>query len=291
MRMMTAADVAAENKEGQCLLIISGKVYDVTAFAADHPGGDRVLTMNGGKDVTDQFEMLHRPEILETIAKQYLVGVIVDEKTAAGGGGAATTNAGGGGASTASTAGVELVSPVDTSTLRPGATQSWNSGGTAELLPRERARATFDPEVLTNILDGGKEATKRRRFILGPQEGIERRDTKNGTDTYGLLKKYDMSRRELIRKHFRDFIGIHKPFVEQGYIPKGEEARILSLSFHTTIHPMFFYRRGAYFFHPAALHTHRTTKNHRASSLCDALTLTPCGHYCSDNLFFRRSRG
>ena len=98
-------------------------------------------------------------------------------------------------------------------------------------------------------------------------------------------------RRELIRKHFRDFIGIHKPFVEQGYIPKGEEARILSLSFHTTIHPMFFYRRGAYFFHPAALHTHRTTKNHRASSLCDALTLTPCGHYCSDNLFFRRSRG
>ncbi len=42
--------------------------------------------------------------------------------------------------------------------------QSWVSGGTADELPRERAKATFKSELLTNVLDGGM---KMRVFACG----------------------------------------------------------------------------------------------------------------------------
>lgn len=49
--------------------------------------------------------------------------------------------------------------------LVPGKEQSKVSGGTAEELPMERKKATFDIEVMTNCLDGGKDQTARRRFF------------------------------------------------------------------------------------------------------------------------------
>ena len=70
----------------------------------------------------------------------------------------------------------------------PSAQESWESGGTADELPRgrfrahllERAKATFNVEHLTNFLDGSVEKTERRRFILAPvvkvNSSISRRD-------------------------------------------------------------------------------------------------------------------
>lgn len=39
----SAADVAAHNSEGDLWMIIKGKVYDVTNYLAEHPGGDIML--------------------------------------------------------------------------------------------------------------------------------------------------------------------------------------------------------------------------------------------------------
>ncbi|KAG9099157.1 hypothetical protein FRC06_005581 [Ceratobasidium sp. 370] len=36
--------------------LIHGKVYDVTKFLDEHPGGDEVITAEGGKDATEAFE-------------------------------------------------------------------------------------------------------------------------------------------------------------------------------------------------------------------------------------------
>ncbi|CAA6668011.1 unnamed protein product [Spirodela intermedia] len=39
----TLADVSKHNTHEDCWLVIDGKVYDVTKFLDDHPGGDDVL--------------------------------------------------------------------------------------------------------------------------------------------------------------------------------------------------------------------------------------------------------
>lgn len=47
-KIITLQDCKAHNKEEDCWLVISGKVYDVTEFLDEHPGGfDIVLAATG----------------------------------------------------------------------------------------------------------------------------------------------------------------------------------------------------------------------------------------------------
>lgn len=78
---------------------------------------------------------------------------------------------------------------------------SYNSGGTAQVLVDERKKASFNVDLLTNILDGGsKEATARKRFIRGPMKNKD----------YSHL--YNLDRPELLVDRMNEFINIHKPF-------------------------------------------------------------------------------
>ncbi|KAL1820057.1 hypothetical protein DCAR_0416362 [Daucus carota subsp. sativus] len=66
-------DVAIHNKTKDCWLIIAGKVYDVTPFMDDHPGGDEVLLAATGKDATDDFEDTgHSDNAREMMVKYYI---------------------------------------------------------------------------------------------------------------------------------------------------------------------------------------------------------------------------
>jgi len=40
------------------------------------------------------------------------------------------------------------------------------SGGTADVLPAERKKASFDVNKLMHVLDGGPQMTAKRRFIM-----------------------------------------------------------------------------------------------------------------------------
>jgi 4-hydroxysphinganine ceramide fatty acyl 2-hydroxylase len=51
VRIYTAEDVARHNTSASCWVSHGGKVYDVTSFLADHPGGDDLVLQYAGRDV------------------------------------------------------------------------------------------------------------------------------------------------------------------------------------------------------------------------------------------------
>lgn len=61
---LSAEEVAKHNRDTDCWVILNGKVYDVTSFLPDHPGGKRAITLYAGKDASEEFNMLHAPNVL-----------------------------------------------------------------------------------------------------------------------------------------------------------------------------------------------------------------------------------
>lgn len=103
---------------------------------------------------------------------------------------------------------------LDMSPLQPSEQQSWSSGGTAGVLPAERAKASFGVDNMQAALYGGAKGAAQRRFILSPLEKW----------SAGELAKYGMERADLMEASVRDVIGIHKPYTSKGWKAKhGEE--------------------------------------------------------------------
>ncbi|KAL7083090.1 hypothetical protein ACP275_14G140300 [Erythranthe tilingii] len=67
-------DVAKHNNKDDCWLIINAKVYDVTPFLEEHPGGDEILYMSTGKDATSDFEDVGHSKEAEEKMKEFLIG-------------------------------------------------------------------------------------------------------------------------------------------------------------------------------------------------------------------------
>ncbi|XP_058093637.1 cytochrome b5-like isoform X1 [Magnolia sinica] len=75
-KVFTLEDVSKHNTNKDCWLIISGKVYDVTKFLEDHPGGDEVLLSATGKDATDDFEDVGHSTSARAMMDEFYVGEI-----------------------------------------------------------------------------------------------------------------------------------------------------------------------------------------------------------------------
>ncbi|KAF5732444.1 cytochrome b5 isoform A [Tripterygium wilfordii] len=69
-------EVETHNTTNDCWLIISGKVYDVTPFMDEHPGGDDVLLSSTGKDATNDFEDVGHSDNARDMMDQYCIGKI-----------------------------------------------------------------------------------------------------------------------------------------------------------------------------------------------------------------------
>jgi cytochrome b involved in lipid metabolism len=57
-------------------VIIQGKVFDVTKFLKDHPGGKRVLLKVAGQDATEQFASFHAQSVLTKYSPELLIGEV-----------------------------------------------------------------------------------------------------------------------------------------------------------------------------------------------------------------------
>jgi len=77
------ADVAAHNTAKSCYVTIGTKVYDVTEFLEDHPGGAVLILQYAGKDVKEAMEdpISHaHSEAAWEMLDDYLVGFMATEK-------------------------------------------------------------------------------------------------------------------------------------------------------------------------------------------------------------------
>ncbi|KAI0795096.1 glyoxylate dehydrogenase [Abortiporus biennis] len=64
--LLTGPDVAAHSTRESCWIIVHGKVYDVTDFLDEHPGGSKIILKYAGKDATEAYEPIHPPDAITT---------------------------------------------------------------------------------------------------------------------------------------------------------------------------------------------------------------------------------
>jgi len=46
-------------------VILNNQVLDVTKFLKDHPGGELAILTFAGKDATEEFDMIHPPDVID----------------------------------------------------------------------------------------------------------------------------------------------------------------------------------------------------------------------------------
>ncbi|OGM43433.1 cytochrome B2 [Aspergillus bombycis] len=75
--MIELAEVAKHNSADSCWVVLYGKVYDVTNFLGNHPGGSAAILALAGKDATQQYDTIHPPGLLEEyLAPEACLGVL-----------------------------------------------------------------------------------------------------------------------------------------------------------------------------------------------------------------------
>lgn len=75
MGMITAEEIGKHNTKESCWVVVHGKVYDVTHFVDQHPGGAAIILKYAGKDATKAFDPVHPPDTLDKyLDKKYHLG-------------------------------------------------------------------------------------------------------------------------------------------------------------------------------------------------------------------------
>ncbi|XP_035599428.1 cytochrome b5-like [Oncorhynchus keta] len=77
----TLEEVKTHNKRTDAWLIIHDKVYNITSFLAEHPGGEDVLMAQAGTDATVSFEDVgHSKDARAMLIKYYIGELKMDDR-------------------------------------------------------------------------------------------------------------------------------------------------------------------------------------------------------------------
>lgn len=72
----TAEEVAKHKTRDDCWIIVEGKVYDITSYIDNHPGGDSIMN-RPGEDITEEFNGEQHPNNVHDVIESYQIGVLV----------------------------------------------------------------------------------------------------------------------------------------------------------------------------------------------------------------------
>ncbi|RAH40564.1 putative cytochrome b5 reductase [Aspergillus brunneoviolaceus CBS 621.78] len=76
----TTDEVAGHKSKDDLWIAIRGKVYNVTDYVRDHPGGAEVLMDVAGLDATEAYEDVGHSEDADEILETYLIGTLKDAR-------------------------------------------------------------------------------------------------------------------------------------------------------------------------------------------------------------------
>lgn len=86
MSYYSMADVAKHTSKTDCWVVVDGQVLDVTSFLSEHPGGELAILTFAGKDATEEFNMIHPPDVIPKYAPQAVIGMVGSASVPAAGG-------------------------------------------------------------------------------------------------------------------------------------------------------------------------------------------------------------
>ncbi|KAE8673252.1 Cytochrome b5 isoform A [Hibiscus syriacus] len=67
-------EASQHNTKDDCWVVIDCKVYDVTSYLDEHPGGDDVVLVATGKDATADFEDAGHSESAKELMQSFCIG-------------------------------------------------------------------------------------------------------------------------------------------------------------------------------------------------------------------------
>ncbi|KAI4379204.1 hypothetical protein MLD38_005530 [Melastoma candidum] len=75
-KLFSAVEVALHNTREDCWIVVEGKVYDVSSYLDEHPGGDDVILETTGKDATEGFEDAGHSKDARELLATFCIGEI-----------------------------------------------------------------------------------------------------------------------------------------------------------------------------------------------------------------------
>merc|ERR1719231_1336382 len=68
--------VATHTSKDDCWVVLNGQVLDVTKFLGSHPGGELAILTFAGKDASEEFNMIHPPDVIGKYAPDCVLGPV-----------------------------------------------------------------------------------------------------------------------------------------------------------------------------------------------------------------------
>ncbi|GMI75315.1 ARABIDOPSIS CYTOCHROME B5 ISOFORM A, cytochrome B5 isoform A [Hibiscus trionum] len=73
-KLYSMEEASLHDTKDDCWVVIDGKVYDLSSYLDEHPGGDDVVLAVTGKDATDDFEDVGHSKSAIELMQNFCIG-------------------------------------------------------------------------------------------------------------------------------------------------------------------------------------------------------------------------